>query len=122
MCRAVHCAGAAVSFKLYDFNNDGKIDGPELRRLLVASLKENVVPMEEAAVDELCERTFAAADLNKDGFIDYDEYHQMAIKHPALMKHLTLNVGEIIAEVTAFRTAKDSAAGGAGGGGGAGSA
>lgn len=108
-----------VSFELYDFNGDGKIDKAELKRLLQASLEENSVPMSEAAMDELVDTTFAAADTNKDDLIDFDEYHQMVIKHPALMKPLTLNVGEIIKEVTA-KAAAEAGAAGAGSGAGAG--
>uniref|UniRef100_A0A7S1C5F8 EF-hand domain-containing protein n=1 Tax=Bicosoecida sp. CB-2014 TaxID=1486930 RepID=A0A7S1C5F8_9STRA len=99
------------SFDLYDFNGDGKIDRDELKRLLVASLGENKVPMADAHVDALVEQTFTQADLNGDGFIDFEEYHQMVIKHPALLKPLTLNVAEIIAERT-----RSAAAGGATGG------
>lgn len=101
------------SFDVYDFNGDGKIDRDELKRLLKASLGENSVPMEEAAMDALVGQTFDDADTNKDGFIDFEEYHQMVIKHTALLKPLTLNVAEIIAE----RSAAAAAGGGAGGAG-----
>lgn len=99
---------------MYDFNGDEKIDREELKRLLQASLEENRVPMDEASVDALVESTFVQADLNRDGFIDFEEYHQMVIKHPALLKPLTMNVAEIIAE----RTRTSAAGGGAGGAGG----
>mmetsp|Transcript_9131 Transcript_9131/g.21670 ORF Transcript_9131/g.21670 Transcript_9131/m.21670 type:complete len:211 (-) Transcript_9131:94-726(-) len=98
------------SFTVYDFNGDDKIDREELKRLLSASLEENGVPMGAAAIDGLVESTFAQADTNRDGFIDFEEYHQMVIKHPALLKPLTMNVAEIIAERT-----RTSGAGGAGG-------
>lgn len=53
--------------------------------------------------------TFDAADLNKDGRIDFAEYEVMVTENPNIMKPITLNVSEILA---ATRLATGAAAGG----------
>lgn len=47
------------------------------------------------------EGTFADADLNGDGVIDFAEYEIMVSKTPSILKPLTLNVSEIIAAARA---------------------
>lgn len=103
------------TFAIYDLDNKNKISPSNLRYMLTEALKENVVPLTDPQIDKMVTDTFNQHDVNHDGFIDFDEYQQMCVKFPAILKPLTLNVSELIAQ------AKDDGVSHAHGGGAAGS-
>lgn len=86
------------TFQIYDVSRKGAISQSDLRDMLLGVLKENDVPMSDDQVNRLVLDTFAQHDLNKDGYIDFEEYRQMCIKSPSILKPLTLNVTELIAQ------------------------
>lgn len=108
----------SFAFDIYDLNGDGKIDKPELRKLLHAALTENSVPLSDAQITELVDTTFVQADANRDGFIDRKEFTAMVNRHRAIIDHIELNVTDIIKEAKAAHESRTGAgAGGAGAGG-----
>ncbi|KAH0452225.1 hypothetical protein IEQ34_019524 [Dendrobium chrysotoxum] len=73
------------TFRLYDLNETGFIEREEVKQMLVAILVES----EMALPDELLE-AFEDADVNRDGRIDQDEWKNFVIRHPKLLKNMTL--------------------------------
>ncbi len=80
-----------VSFRIYDFDGDGYIDRLELYDCLKASLQENNMGLNEDQIRSLVDKTFREADTNGDGLIDYTEYKALVLKHPLMIKHMTLS-------------------------------
>ncbi len=86
----------AVTFALYADGKD-RILPADLRTTLSAVLRENDVLLSDGQVDRLVADTFTTYDRNHDGAIDFEEYHDMCVQNPALLKHLTINVSEVLA-------------------------
>ncbi len=79
-----------LSFRIYDFDGDGFIDRAELLECLRASLKESSLGITESQVVGLVDKTIQEADTNGDGLIDYSEYKALVLRHPIMIKHMTL--------------------------------
>jgi hypothetical protein len=101
-----------VSFKIYDFDNDGTIDSEELCKILIASLAdENMSEVFlknqififfcKAEVKESVEAMFREADGNNDGRINFEgmlykkfrkynilEYRTLMLKHPSVLRQM----------------------------------
>lgn len=84
------------SFQIYDFDKDGKISKSELSSMLETSLKENGVAVTTAQIGHVVASTFKQVDVNKDGFIDYEEYRMLVSKHPSILDNMTLDFQRII--------------------------
>jgi len=89
-----------VSFGVYDFSGKKLISKEDLHRMLASSIKENDIVMSEEQVSNLVGSTFDEADIDKDGFINFSEYSQLADKHPSMLNQITLNVSGLIASRT----------------------
>ncbi len=86
------------SFKIYDFDGDGKICREELMKMLDASSLENELDLTPTHMEQLVTKTFHEADKNGDGFIDYEEYKQFVKSKPSMMANMTINVSQRIKE------------------------
>jgi len=84
------------SFRIYDFDGDTKISNEELTSMLKTSLRENGVGLTPAQIDQVIRATFSEADINGDGFIDFDEYKKLVAKHPSILSNMTLDFKKII--------------------------
>lgn len=91
---------------MYDIDRDKKISKDELKRVLVATLEQNGSPLKSTQVDALVDSSFAGADQNKDGYIDYVEYRSWISKKPSMMDFFTVNVQGEIARVKRLSVAK----------------
>mmetsp|Transcript_18253 Transcript_18253/g.29991 ORF Transcript_18253/g.29991 Transcript_18253/m.29991 type:complete len:197 (-) Transcript_18253:271-861(-) len=80
------------SFKIYDFDGDGQISREELTKMLEASLVENNMNLTQQQVDSLVDATFREADKDGDGRIDFEEYRGMVMKHPAMIRNMTIAI------------------------------
>ena len=60
--RAKAAEKARFSFRMYDFNGDGKIDKAELGRMLQATIEENSLNITPEAAQELLDATFVEAE------------------------------------------------------------
>mmetsp|Transcript_28960 Transcript_28960/g.46715 ORF Transcript_28960/g.46715 Transcript_28960/m.46715 type:complete len:159 (+) Transcript_28960:169-645(+) len=84
------------SFRIYDFDNDNKISNEELTSMLKTSLLENGVDMSPAQVELIIRSTFEEADINLDGFIDFEEYKKIVGNHPSILSNMTLDFRKVI--------------------------
>ena len=106
---ADHREKLRFSFQIYDLDRDKKISREDLTRMLEESLRENKLAFRKELIEQLVEDTFAEADTNKDGFIDFDEYCALYESHPQMLANMTVNIQEKIARA---RMAVAKAAGG----------
>lgn len=84
------------SFRLYDFNNDGKISKEELCAVLESAMKENRLIYTNEQIMLIVKSTFQQADLNGDGFIDLTEYKRLVELQPSILENLTIDFKHII--------------------------
>jgi serine/threonine-protein phosphatase 2B regulatory subunit len=81
---------ARFSFRMYDFNADGKIDKAELGRMLQATIEENSLNITPEAAQELLDATFAEAECAEAGTMTFDEYQALVTKKPQLLEFMTI--------------------------------
>jgi len=84
------------SFRIYDFDNDNKISNEELTSMLKTSLGENGVVLTPSQIEIIIRATFQEADLNRDGFIDFEEYKTLVSKQPSILSNMTLDFARVI--------------------------
>ncbi|KAL8098889.1 hypothetical protein AgCh_031562 [Apium graveolens] len=70
------------AFRLYDLRQTGYIEREEVMQMVVAILKETNA--------SLSDETFEDADADKDGKISKEEWKSFAVRHPTLLKNMTL--------------------------------
>lgn len=69
MCELLWCC--TVSFKIYDFDGDGKIGVDDLTSLIAATLRENDIVISRLEIDQIVENT--VRDTMEPGFLSFDE-------------------------------------------------
>eukprot|EP00771_Trimastix_marina_P000259 gnl/Trimastix_PCT/1270.p1 GENE.gnl/Trimastix_PCT/1270~~gnl/Trimastix_PCT/1270.p1 ORF type:complete len:191 (-),score=61.84 gnl/Trimastix_PCT/1270:97-669(-) len=79
------------SFNIYDFDGDGNIDRDELYRILRSSLFDNHLNLTEEQMMAVVASTFNEADTDGDGLISFEEYKQMVLRHPQMIKFMTIS-------------------------------
>lgn len=86
------------SFKVFDSDNNERLDRSELRKIveIIYKIKKGSVydesGTEKLTVDQVCERIFAEVDANSDGEITLDEFVQGAQRNLWLQSFLRLDV------------------------------
>ncbi|GAB4820841.1 hypothetical protein N2152v2_007887 [Parachlorella kessleri] len=84
---------ATFAFRLYDIGHTGAIERSELKRFLIALMADNPdIDLDEKALDEIVDETFAEMDLSGDGRINPEEWQVLVQRNPGIISYMTLPV------------------------------
>ncbi|GMH18351.1 hypothetical protein Nepgr_020192 [Nepenthes gracilis] len=77
-------------FRLYDLRHTGFIEQEELKEMVLALLHESNLVLSEDVIEMIVNKTFSDTDSKGDGKIDLEEWKEFVLKHPSLIKNMTL--------------------------------
>ncbi|RXI08277.1 hypothetical protein DVH24_022421 [Malus domestica] len=79
-----------VAFRLYDLRQTGYIKREELKEMVLALLHESDLVLSDDVIEVIVDRTYNDADKKGDGRIDEEEWKEFVLKHPSMIKNMTL--------------------------------
>ncbi|PWA79691.1 calcium binding protein 2 [Artemisia annua] len=79
-----------VAFGLFDLRRIGYIEREIVREMIVATLKETGLRLSEEILEDIIDNTFAGKDAEMDGRINKEEWRNIVIQRPQLLKNMTL--------------------------------
>lgn len=83
---------------MLDADRDGKLSKQEVLSMLEACIHENNINIPKDYLETIVDKTMADVDLDKDGFVSFEEYSALGGSNPQMLNHVTFNISAIIAE------------------------
>ena len=80
------------AFKVYDLRGTGMIDRDDVRRMLVAVLRQSTSMMlTKEMIEQVLDQTFEDCDLTKDGVISLKEFEALVEKNEKVIANMTMS-------------------------------
>ncbi|KAG9410498.1 hypothetical protein AC1031_018539 [Aphanomyces cochlioides] len=96
-----------MAFQMLDPANSGFITREETTSMLKSCLEESKeIALTADQVDKLVASTFAEADMDRNGLIDFAEYQALDARHPGLLEFLTVDTTGIFNSLDKQKSAK----------------